>query len=101
MYSNLLSNLDLRNNKYELEVLKEHIYSIDLFEILKTQIIDEEFAVNYILNKVFQLTKEEENINLTDIMKYQPHLNTSLLYRIFIIGPLPSSILIPSFENCI
>ena len=92
-----MTKLDLKNNKYNLDILKENIYAINLLEILKTQTIDEEFAVNYILNKVFQLTSEEKLITLFDVMKYQPQLNINLLFRLIDIGP--PLLLPPFFDN--
>ena len=78
---------DLRKNKYSINILKENIYALDLWTLLETQTLDEEFAVNYILNKDFQLTTEEENIKLVDVFKLQPHLNYEKLVKLFIIGP--------------
>ena len=66
--------LDLKNNKYDLKTLKENIYAVSLLDILKTQTITWEFALKYILNKKYQLTKEEERITINDIVFYQPHL---------------------------
>ena len=66
--------LDLKNNKYDLKTLKENIYAVDLLDILKTQTITWEFALKYILNKKYQLTKEEERITINDVFLYQPHL---------------------------
>ena len=91
------TKLYLKNNKYNLDILKENIYAINLLEILKTQTIDEEFAVNYILNKVFQLTSEENLITLFDVIKYQPQLNINLLFRLIVIGP--PLLLPPFFDN--
>ena len=78
---------DLKKNKYSINILKENIYALDLWTLLETQTLDEEFAVNYILNKDFQLTTEEENIKLVDVFKLQPHLNYEKLVKLFIIGP--------------
>ena len=75
--------LDLYNNKYDMQTLKENIYAINLIDILKTQNISAEFAVKYILNKNYQLTTEEMNIKIADIIRYQPHIKIhSLLYHI-------------------
>ena len=72
--------LDLYNNKYDLEILKQNIYAVNLIDILKTQTLTSDFVQKYILNKNFQLTKEEEDITIMDVIKYQPHLsNTNLL----------------------
>jgi hypothetical protein len=72
--------LDLFNNQYDLITLKKNIYALNLIDIIKTQQLDADFVLKYILNKNFQLTKEEEDITITDILKWQPHLlNTNLL----------------------
>lgn len=74
--------LDLHNVKYDIDTLKKNIYAISLIDILKTQIITEDFAVNYLLNEKYQLTREEELITIDDIIKYQPHLSeTELLEK--------------------
>lgn len=72
--------LDLFNNHYDLDTLKKNIYALNLLDIIKTQKLDSDFVMKYVLNKNFQLTKEEENITIIDILKWQPHLlNTNLL----------------------
>jgi len=65
--------LDLYNNKYDRNTLKKNIYAVKLIDILKTQIIDINFAVRYILNKKYQLHKED-NITAPLVLKYQPHI---------------------------
>jgi hypothetical protein len=78
--------LDLYNEKYSRETLKQYIYSINLLDVLKTQTIDASFAVKYILNNTYQLTKCEESITDELVMKYQPHItkiqlmNARLIY---------------------
>jgi hypothetical protein len=72
--------LDLKNNKYDLTILKENIYALSLIEILETQHLTSDFVLKYILNPKYQLTSEEENISLIHVFLHQPHLiNTSLL----------------------
>jgi len=66
--------LDLYNNKYSLEILKENIYAISLLDILKTQIITAKFAAKYILNKKYQFSKEDSIIAPT-VLLYQPHIS--------------------------
>jgi len=65
--------LDLYNKKYSMDILKENIYAVSLIDILKTQIIDVKFAVNYILNIKYQL-HEDDNITAPMVIKYQPHI---------------------------
>jgi len=72
--------LDLKNNKDDRDTLKKHIYSVSLIEILKTQYLDASFVVRYILNNTYQLTKEEETINIDLVLKYQTHLTKTALF---------------------
>ncbi len=66
---------DLHNNHYDCETLKDIIYVVSLVDILTTQKLSAEFCVNYILNKSFQFTSEEEAITLDMVTKYQPHIS--------------------------
>lgn len=66
--------LDLCKKKYDLKTLKHNIYAVSLLDILKTQTIDAKFAVHYILNNIYQLSKEESKITLNDVLHYQPHI---------------------------
>jgi len=68
------SELDLDNNQYDIKILKQYIYALCFFKILKTQKIDEDFAVNYILNPDYQMTEYEQLITVNDVLHYQPHL---------------------------
>ena len=65
--------LDLYNNKYDRNTLKKNIYAVKLIDILKTQTIDVNFAVRYILNKKYQI-HIEDNITSPIVLKYQPHI---------------------------
>ena len=66
--------LDLYNKKYSMDILKENIYAVSLMDILKTQIIDVNFAVYYILNMKYQL-HENDNITAPIVLHYQPHIS--------------------------
>jgi hypothetical protein len=70
-----ISNSDLYANLYDLTMLKNNIYALSLVDIVKTQRLTPEFCVKYILNNAFQLTEEEENITIKDIMQYQTHIS--------------------------
>jgi hypothetical protein len=72
--------LDLYNNQYDRKTLKENIYAVKLMDILKTQKIDVNFAVRYLLNKKYQLTREDD-IRSPDILKYQPHISYDELQK--------------------
>jgi hypothetical protein len=71
--------LDLYNNKYNRQTLKDNIYAVKLLDILKTQTLDASFVVRYILNNKYQFTKEDEKITNETVLKYQPHLTLSQL----------------------
>jgi Tol biopolymer transport system component len=72
--------LDLYNKKYSMDILKENIYAVSLLDILKTQIIDVKFAVNYILNMKYQLHKND-NITAPMVLRFQPHISYNELQK--------------------
>ena len=72
--------LDLYNKKYDRKTLKENIYAVKLIDILKTQKIDLQFAVRYILNKKYQI-HSDDNIIADDVLRYQPHISYELLQK--------------------
>jgi hypothetical protein len=73
--------IDLYNNKYDRQTLKENIYAVKLIDILKTQKIDVTFAVRYILNTNYQLQDEDLVIDSYTVLKYQPHISKNELYK--------------------
>ena len=66
--------LDLHNKQYDMQTLKENIYAVRLWDILKTQILTKEFCVKYILNKNYQMEKEDEKITINDVLRLQSHI---------------------------
>ena len=72
--------INLNKYQYSIEILKKHIYEVNLWDILKTQKINEEFAVKYILNPRYQISPSEENIDIGDILFFQPHLIRKKLF---------------------
>jgi hypothetical protein len=72
--------LDLYNNKYDRQTLKDNIYAVKLIDILKTQTIDVSFAVRYILNTKYQLD-EDDNITAPTVLKYQTHITYEELQK--------------------
>lgn len=70
-----LHNLNLYENKYDLKILKENIYKLDFFDILKTQTLTPQFLAKYIMNKKYQITPQEEKINIDFVLLTQPHIN--------------------------
>jgi hypothetical protein len=66
--------LDLYNNKYNRDKLKEYIYAVAMIDILKTQNLDCSFCVKYILNENYHFLSADENISIDDVIKYQTHI---------------------------
>jgi len=73
--------LDLYNNKYDRETLKQNIYAVKLIDILKTQILDISFIVRYILSDLYQLTDQDKSIDVDLVLKYQPHIDKQELMK--------------------
>lgn len=73
--------LDLYNNKYDRQTLKENIYAVKLIDILKTQTLDITFIVRYILSDLYQLHEEDMKIDINIVLKYQPHINKNDLLK--------------------
>ena len=75
--------LDLYNNKYDRQTLKDNIYAVKLIDILKTQTLDVTFIVRYILNSKYQLDDEDQIITPQMVIKYQPHISYKFLKTYF------------------
>lgn len=66
--------IDLYNNKYDRQTLKDNIYNVKLIDIIKTQTIDVTFVVRYILNEKYQIDKDD-NITAPIVLQYQKHIS--------------------------
>jgi len=66
--------LDLYNNQYSRQILKDHIYAIDFFDLLRTQKIDATFVVRYLLNKNYDLDDKYKILTPELIVRLQPHI---------------------------
>jgi hypothetical protein len=75
--------LDLNNTKYDRQTLKDNIYAIDFFDLLRTQKIDATFAVRYLLNKNYDLDDKYKSLTPKLVIRLQPHIKISdLQYEI-------------------
>jgi hypothetical protein len=72
--------IDLENKKYDRQSLKSMIFAVKRGDILKTQFLDVTFVVRYILNEKYRIYKDDD-INICDICKYQPHILMSDLEK--------------------
>ena len=71
--------IDLTTQKYPINDLIWNIYDLDFLEVLRTQHLTEEFTVDYILNKDYQLTEIEKRITIKTILKWQSQLDNNKL----------------------
>lgn len=74
--------IDLYNNKYDRNTLKENIYAVKLIDILKTQILDISFIVRYILSDLYQIHDDDKNIDIETVLELQPHINKNELLKL-------------------
>jgi hypothetical protein len=73
--------LDLYKKQYDQETLKKNIYAVSLLDILKTQKVDADFAVKYLLQTKYQLLKEESFITAKIVLHFQPHISEEELNK--------------------
>jgi hypothetical protein len=66
--------LDLYEKQYDRQTLKDNIYAIDFFDVLRTQKIDATFAVRYLLNKKYDLDDKYKIITPGLVVRLQPHI---------------------------
>jgi len=66
--------LDLQKTQYDRQTLKNNIYNIDFFELLRTQHIDTTFAVRYVLNRKYDLDDKYKDITPKLVVFYQTHI---------------------------
>ena len=76
-----ISKDDLYKNQYDYETLKTNIYVVSLLDILKTQKLEVEFCVKYILNSDFQFLEEDQQITIETVKQFQPHILRDDLIR--------------------
>ena len=73
-----INNLDIIQNKYSIELLQLNIDHLNLFTILRTQILTIDFVNKYIMNKKYQKTEYEKCIDRYVVGRYQQHLKIPL-----------------------
>jgi len=67
--------LDLKNYEYTEEYIIENLSKLDLTDIFKYQkTLTFNFVINYLLNEKYQITSNEKDIVIDDILRYHPYL---------------------------
>jgi hypothetical protein len=66
--------LDLYKKQYDRQILKDNIYAVNFFDLLKTQKIDVTFAAKYLLNKNYDLHDKYKILTPEIVVRLQPHI---------------------------
>ena len=69
-----INDRDLRKKKYSLSLLEKNIDNLSISIILRTQFLNAEFCIKYILNEAYASCDEETYISDLDVLYYQPHI---------------------------
>jgi len=67
--------LDLYSVQYDMETLARNINSLNLLKIVRLQKLTIQFINDYILNPEYQVTSEEQYINIDFVLQYQKHIS--------------------------
>ena len=78
---NDICNEDLTLYQYDTSILKKNLPNLDMVVILRTQTLDIDFIVDYILNDEYQILESEKNIDIYDVLSFQKHINKDELVK--------------------
>lgn len=81
MNKDLYSNIDLYKNKYTISELENNIEYLVLWDILITQKLTADFCFTYFWteNDEYAKDKDDKEICIQDVLKWQPHLTKDIL----------------------
>ena len=75
--------MDLYSIQYTEQQIIDNIYKLDLIMILCNQKLTAYFCANYILNKKYQCTSEENDIDIHTVLQKQPHItHNEIIYEL-------------------
>lgn len=72
---NSICNEHLTLYQYDTNVLEKNLENLDMNVILRTQTLDIDFIVNFILNDKYQILESEKNIDIYDVLSFQKHID--------------------------
>ena len=72
---NRICNEHLTLNQYNTHVLEQNLENLDMNVILRTQRLDINFIINFILNDKYQILESEKNIDIYDVLSFQKHID--------------------------
>ena len=58
-----------------IQILEKNLENLDMDIILRTQTLDINFIVNFILNDKYQILESEKNIDIYDVLSFQKHID--------------------------
>lgn len=70
----VVTNEDLRHNKYDIPTLEANIDNFDLRTLLYTQHLTSSFCVKYILSEEYSSCVEDTYLCDGDVLHHQPHI---------------------------
>ncbi len=70
----IITNEDLRHNKYDIPTLEANIANFDLRRLLSTQRLTPYFCVKYILSEEYSSCVEDTYLCDGDVLYWQPHI---------------------------
>lgn len=82
----MITNQSLYKNKYSIKHLENALksdYNLNLYYILKTQILTPEFCVKYLLSEKYASCTEDTYISTDEIIKNQPHICKNELVKLY------------------
>jgi hypothetical protein len=70
-----ITNEDLLQNKYDIEIIKNNFDHLDMRTILHTQHLDVAFCVDYLLNDAYICDVEDDYyFSVNRILRFQKHI---------------------------
>ena len=69
------NTIDLYSVQYDMDTLARNINSLNLLKIVRLQKLTIQFIHDYILNPDYQVTPEEQYINIDFVLQYQKHIS--------------------------
>lgn len=76
----MLTDSDLRKQKYNLDELYQNATHLSISTLLKWQQLDAKFCKEIILNEEYQSVEEQYLIDINYVLKKQPHLKYEYFY---------------------
>ena len=72
-----ISDSDLCNQKYSIDVLEKHIHYLNNKVVLSTQILTAQFCIKFILDTAIEPGNQDSGIYTKEhILRRQPHINS-------------------------